>query len=81
MVARTGPRLGARIGEWVELSFWQLAVRVLSTARPISHGLNNARELVESQPVTRFMPNGWVIAAAGWIVGLAAALWLAGVIF
>jgi hypothetical protein len=71
----------SRISAWVELSFWQLAVRVLSTARPLSHGIAHTRELIERQPATRFMPRGWVIAGAGWLLGLAAGLWFAGVIF
>jgi hypothetical protein len=71
----------SRISAWVELSFWQLAVRVLSTARPLSHRIAHTREIIERQPATRFMPHGWVIAGAGWLLGLAAGLWLAGVIF
>lgn len=60
----------ARIGAWVELSFWQAAVRVLSAARPVSHGWSTARDVVESQPALLFMPKGWVIAVSGWILGL-----------
>lgn len=74
-------RVSARISEWVELSFWQLAVRVLTRARPLSHGISHTREIVEGQPLTRFMPNGWLIAGAGWVIGLAVGLWLVEVIF
>jgi hypothetical protein len=81
MVARTGPRLGARLSEWFELSFWQIAVRVLTTARPLSHGLAHTRELIEGQPATQFLPHGWVTAGAGWLLGLVVGLWMAGLIF
>lgn len=67
----------ARIGEWIELSFWQLLVRVLSGARPLSHGLAKAQQSIEAQPLTRFLPNGWFIALSGWLLGLALGIALA----
>lgn len=72
----------ARIGAWVELNFWQMAVRVLSGARPIQRVLSHAADNLEDQPLTAFMPNGWVIALSGWlaglIVGLALSIWWLG---
>lgn len=62
----------ARIGAWVELSFWQGAVRVLSTARPVSRGWSKARHTLEAQPALQFMPKGWVLAVSGWVLGLIA---------
>lgn len=64
----------ARIASWVELSFWQAAVRVLSAARPISRGWSKARDALESQPALQFMPKGWVSAVTGWVMGLAAGI-------
>lgn len=66
----------ARIGSLVELSFWQAAVRVLSTARPIGRGWSKARDALERQPALQFMPKGWVIAVTGWVLGLAAGITL-----
>ncbi|MEX2162359.1 MAG: hypothetical protein WD751_10665 [Anaerolineales bacterium] len=67
----------ARFGEWIELSFWQTVVRILSTARPLSHGLIQAKTLVEAQPAMAFLPQGWVIAVSGWALGLVLGIGLA----
>jgi hypothetical protein len=68
----------ARIGEWIELSFWQIAVRILSGARPLSHGLHKVQQAVASQPIFRIFSKGWLIAGAGWIVGLIFGIMIAG---
>jgi hypothetical protein len=67
-----------RIGSWIELSFWQLVVRVLSGVRPLSHGLARAKDVIEDQPLTRFMPNGWLLALNGWVFGLVLGILMAG---
>ena len=69
----------ARFGEWIELSFWQMAVRLLSGLRPLGHGLAQAKASQETQPAIAFLPKGWVIALSGWLLGLmlgVAAFWL-----
>ncbi|HKY79006.1 MAG TPA: hypothetical protein VJ182_03340, partial [Anaerolineales bacterium] len=48
-----------RIGAWIELSFWQMAVRVLSGVRPLSRGMAQAKTALDAEPLTRFLPNGW----------------------
>lgn len=63
-----------RIGAWIELSFWQVAVGVLSGIRPLQHGVAKAKTALEAQPVTQFLPNGWVLAISGWLLGLLAGL-------
>lgn len=67
----------ARIGALIELSFWQLAVRVLSGVRPVRHGLSKTKTAIEALPAVRFLPNGWVLAASGWVLGLALGISLA----
>jgi len=66
-----------RIGSWIELSFWQLAVRVLSGIRPLSHSMSQAKTMLEAQPLTRFLPQGWVLALSGWMLGLVLGIALA----
>lgn len=66
-----------RVGAWIELSFWQLVVRVLSGVRPFSHGMAQTKTALEAQPLTSFLPNGWVLAISGWLLGLAVGLTLA----
>lgn len=67
-----------RISAWIELSFWQLAVRVLSGVQPLRHGMAQAKPALEAQPMTQFLPNGWVLAISGWLLGLVVGLALAG---
>lgn len=67
-----------RIGEWIELSFWQIAVRVLSGARPFSHGLHKVQHSVAKRAAGRLVSNIWVICGAGWLIGLLLGIWLAG---
>jgi hypothetical protein len=68
----------ARISEWIELSFWQVVVRVLSGARPISHGLHKVQQSAAMRPIAKIISNGWAIAAMGWILGLILGISLAG---
>jgi hypothetical protein len=68
----------ARIGEWIELSFWQMAVRVLSGARPFSHGLQKVQHSIALRPIARVFANGWLIAGAGWVIGLILGIMIAG---
>jgi len=68
----------ARISEWIELSFWQIVVRVLSGARPFSHGLQKIQESSAMQPIRDVVSHVWVIAGAGWILGLIIGIWIAG---
>lgn len=70
----------ARIGQWIELSFWQAVVRVLSGARPLSHGLQKIQHSIAAQPFGRIFSNGWMLAATGWLLGLILGIWLAGLI-
>ncbi len=67
----------ARISEWIELSFWQVAVRVLSGARPLSHGFQKVQHSIAMRPIGKIFSNGWAIAAAGWILGLILGIWMA----
>jgi hypothetical protein len=67
----------ARISEWIELSFWQVVVRVLSGARPIGHGLQKIQHSSVLQPIAKIFSNGWAIAAIGWVIGLIAGIWIA----
>jgi hypothetical protein len=67
-----------RVSAWIELSFWQLAVRVLSGVRPLRHGMAQAKTVLEAQPMTQFLPKGWVLAISGWLLGLVVGLALAG---
>jgi hypothetical protein len=71
----------SRVGSWLELSFWQVAVRALTAARPLSHGLTQTREALEQNALTGSMPRGWIIAISGWVLGLLGGLWLAGTLF
>lgn len=59
-----------QIGYWIELSFWQLVVRLLTEARPLSAKLNKARSLVAAQPMPRFLRDSKMIALSGWLLGL-----------
>jgi hypothetical protein len=59
-----------QIGYWIELSFWQLAVRFLSEARPLSAKISKARSLVAAQPAPRFLRDTRLIALGGWLIGL-----------
>ena len=68
----------ARISTWIELSFWQMVVRVLSGIRPLRYGMAQAKTALETQPLTHFLPNGWVIASAGWLFGLVFGLVVSG---
>lgn len=67
-----------RLSEWIELSFWQIAVRVLSSARPFSHGLQKVQQSAVMQPIRGLLSRGWAIAAAGWTLGLILGIWIAG---
>lgn len=65
-----------QIGNWIELNFWQLAARALSTARPLSaralraaHGLK-AQYSIEARPLPRVFRSQWLIALSGWLLGL-----------
>lgn len=71
----------ARIGAWIELNFWKLAVGVLSQARPMSHRLLRTQEILESRPAVQFLPRGWTLPGAGWAIGFVAGLWLASIWF
>ena len=68
----------ARIGEWIELSLWQVAVRVLSGARPFSHGFHKIQHFIAARPTVRVMANGWVLAASGWVLGLILGILITG---
>jgi len=67
----------SRISEWIELSFWQVAVRVLSGARPFSHSLQKVQESTATQTIRSVLAREWTIAAAGWILGLILGIWIA----
>lgn len=60
----------AQIGNWIELSFWQLIVRMLSQARPLSGRIQAAKQVIAAQPLPRPLRSGWLIAIAGWALGL-----------
>lgn len=68
----------ARIGEWIELNFWQIAVRVLSGARPFSYRVKTIQHSLNARLIGHVMSNGWVIAATGWVLGLVLGIWFAG---
>lgn len=68
----------ARIGEWIELSFWQIAVRVLSGARPFSHSLQKIQHSLSTRPFWLILTNGWLIAATGWVLGLILGIIISG---
>jgi hypothetical protein len=68
----------ARISTWIDLSFWQMVVRLLSGIRPLRSGMTQAKTALETQSLTQFLPNGWVIAIAGWLLGLVLGLAVAG---
>ncbi|MEX1071526.1 MAG: hypothetical protein WEC37_02775 [Anaerolineales bacterium] len=59
-----------QIGNWIELSFWQIAVRALSGLRPLSGRIAQAKQIIESQPASRALRNGSAIAVSGWLLGL-----------
>lgn len=67
----------AQIGHWIELSFWQVAVRALSGLRPLSGRITKAKQIIEAQPAPRALRSGWLIAVGGWAVGLILGLGLA----
>ena len=69
--------MAARVGEWIELSFWHIAVGVLTRVRPFRRGLEQGSQALEAAPATAFLPHGWVIAVSGWILGLAIGVLLA----
>jgi hypothetical protein len=60
----------ARLAQWIELGFWQIAVRVLSGVRPLSHGMQLIQHSMATRPIGRLMAKGWVIAGTGWLLGL-----------
>jgi hypothetical protein len=60
----------AQIGNWIELSFWQIAVRALSSLRPLSGRIAKAKQIIDAQPAPRALRNGWLIAIGGWVLGL-----------
>lgn len=64
----------ARISTWIELSFWQMVVRLLSGIRPLRSRMTQAKTALETQSLTQLLPNGWVIALAGWLLGLVVGL-------
>jgi len=68
----------ARIGEWIELSFWHLTVRVLSGARPFSHGLQRIQHSITARPIQNVFSNAWLIAGAGWMLGLILGIVISG---
>jgi hypothetical protein len=37
-----------------------------------------AKTVLEAQPMTQFLPKGWVLAICGWLLGLVVGLALAG---
>lgn len=59
-----------RISHWIELGFWQAAVRLLTGVRPLATGFEQVAGTIEAQPALRFLPRGWMIALAGWALGL-----------
>ena len=59
-----------QISYWIELSFWQIVVRLLSQARPLSAKINKARSLIMIQPTPRFLRDTRLIALSGWAIGL-----------
>jgi hypothetical protein len=69
----------AQIGNWIELSFWQIAVRTLSGLRPLSGRIAKAKQIIEAQPAPRILRNGWLIAIGGWGFGLILGLVLAAI--
>ncbi|HLD94242.1 MAG TPA: hypothetical protein VI703_08605 [Anaerolineales bacterium] len=60
----------ARIGAWIELSFWRVGVHVLSGARPFSHTLQKIHKFVVTRPIFHFFAKTWIIASSGWVLGL-----------
>ena len=68
----------ARFAQWIELGFWQIVVRVLSGVRPLSHGMQYIQHSIASRPFGQFLAKGWVIAGAGWLIGLVLGILIAG---
>jgi hypothetical protein len=68
----------ARFAQWIELGFWQIVVRVLSGVRPLSHGMQHVQHSIAARPIGRFLAKGWVIAGAGWLIGLVLGILIAG---
>lgn len=60
-----------RAGQWIELGFWRLAVKLLSGARPFSGLISKAATYVEAHPLPRRLPIDGIVALAGWACGLA----------
>lgn len=59
-----------RIAEWVELGFWQAAVRLLSRARPLRPLVSKAAKALDEQNLARRLPWKPILAASGWLCGL-----------
>lgn len=72
---------GKRVGHWIELGFWQLAVRLLSSARPLRGPISRIASHLHSQPLLRRVPTDGLIALAGWGLGLLLGYWLAQAYF
>ena len=72
---------GKRVGHWIELGFWQLAVRLLSSARPLRGPISRAASYLHDHPLPRRVPVDGLIALAGWGCGLVLGYWLAQVYF
>lgn len=63
--------IGERISNWLELGFWQLTVRLLTVARPISLRLiSRARRASQKQVALPDQVLDFITAIAGWLIGL-----------
>jgi hypothetical protein len=59
-----------RVGQWVELGFWQVAVRLLSGVRPLQPLVSRAARCLEDSPLPRRLPWNPILAIGGWLLGL-----------
>ena len=69
-----------RVGAWVELGFWQVAVKLLSSVRPLQPLVSRAAHALDEAPLPRRLPWNTILAVGGWLLGLglgyvAAAWW------
>ena len=66
-----------QVGNWLELSFWQLAAQVMSKARPLSGRVLRAAKLfkekplsIEARPLRPAVRPQWMVALSGWLLGM-----------
>ena len=59
-----------RVGEWVELGFWQIAVKLLSGVRPLQPLVSRAAHALDQAPLPRRLPWTPILTVCGWLLGL-----------